>query len=63
MFSLREGNRREEKKNKGEGKNVGPSDRFLNKFSSFSFLSCYPNFGRDFISLPFPPLPLKPNVV
>ena len=53
----------EEKKNKGEGINVSLNDRFLNKFSSFSFLSCYPNFGKDFISLPFPPLPLKPNIV
>ena len=51
--------------NKGEGKNVGPSGRFLNKFSFFSFLSCYPNSGKDLISLPFLPLPLplKPNKV
>ena len=32
---------KEKQKNKGEQKNVGPSDRFFIKFSSFSFLSCY----------------------
>jgi len=63
MFALSEGNGREEKKNKGEQKNVDPSDKFFIKFSSFSVLSCYPNKGKGLISLPFPPLPLKPNIV
>ena len=63
MFVLSEENGREEKKNKREQKNVGPSDKFFIKFSSFSILSCYPNRGKDLISLPFPPLPLKPNIV
>lgn len=63
MFGLREENGREEKKNKGDGKNMGPSYRFFNKFSSFSLLSCYPDSGKSLISLHFPPLPLKPNIV
>ena len=35
------------KKNKGEGKNVGPNDKFLNKFILFYFLSYYPNNGKE----------------
>jgi len=50
MFGLREGNGREEKKNKGEGKNVGPSDRFLNKFSSFSSLMLSKHQKRFYFS-------------
>ena len=61
MFGLKEENERGEKMNQGEGKNVGPSDRFLNKFRSFHFLSYYPNKGKHLISLPFPPLLFKPN--
>ena len=36
MFGLREGNGREEKKNKGEGKNVSQSDKFFITFISLS---------------------------
>ena len=66
MFGLREGNRREEKTNKGEGKNVGSSDRFLNNINSLSFLLCYLNSWkkrRSKNSLHFPPLPLKSNSI
>lgn len=44
---MRKMNGKEEKKNKGEGKNVGPNDKFLNEFSLLSFLSYYPNNGKD----------------
>ena len=47
MFGLRKMNEKEGKKNKGEGKNVGPNDKFLNEFSLLSFLSYYPNNGKD----------------
>jgi len=40
MFGLRERNGKEEKKNKGIGKNVGSSNMFFIKFGSFSFFSC-----------------------
>ena len=65
MFGLREGNRREEKTNKGEGKNVGSSDRFLNNINSLSFLLCYLNSWKKKSknSLHFPPLPLKSNSI
>ena len=68
MFGLREGNGREEKKNKGEGKNVSQSDKFFITFSFFLFyfilfFSCYPNNRKHLISLPFPPFSLKPNIV
>ena len=43
MFDLKEENGREEKMNQGEGKNVDSCDKFLNKFSSFLFLSFYSN--------------------
>ena len=43
MFDLEGENGREEKMNQGEGKNVDSCDRFLNKFSSFLFLSFYSN--------------------
>ena len=36
MFGLREGNGREEKKNRGEGKNVSQSDKFFITFISLS---------------------------
>ena len=37
MFGLNEKNGREEKMNQRKGKNVNPSDRFLNKFRSFPY--------------------------
>ena len=60
-FEWREWKRRENEY--GKGKNVDPSDRFVNKFSTFSFLSYYPNSWKDIIFLPFSLLPLKPNIV
>ena len=65
MFGLREGNRREEKTNKGEGKNVSSSDRFLSNINSFSFLLCYLNGWKKkkVKNSHFPPLLLKSNSV
>ena len=62
MFGLKEENGRGENESR-EGENVNPCDRFLNKFSSFLFLSFYPNSGNDLISLPFSHFPFKPNKV
>ena len=63
MFGLREGNGREEKKNKGNGKMHAQVIGFLTNLAHFYFLQCYPNSGKDLISLSFSSLPLKPNVV
>lgn len=62
MFGLRDENGREEKKNKGEGKKWAPVIDFLTNLAHF-LLSCYPNSGKGLISLHFPTLPLKPNIV
>ena len=39
-----------------------PVKDFLTNSAHF-LLSCYPNSGKGLISLHFPPLPLKPNIV
>ena len=51
MFGLREGNGREEKKNKGNGKMQAQVIGFLTNLAHFYFLQCYPNSRKDLISL------------
>jgi len=63
MFGLRKGNGRGEKKNKGKGKMWIQVIGFLTNLAHFYFLYCHPNSRKDLISLPFTPLPLKPNIV
>lgn len=41
---------------------IGFSSNLASPFLFF-FLSCYQNNHNDLIDLPFPPLPLKPNIV